>query len=177
MTASEGKTLGLILLVLIILIVAWPLKLLLFAPLAALSGVFHTWPWSFERIHIGPLHFLGLAGYSFIALALLLLWIAVVVWVYRDAERRGMSGVLWALVVFFAHLAGLVIYVLVRSGHPLLAGESVSQPPVCPKCHKSVGKNHAFCPYCGDRIQAVCPKCAKPVEKSWQACPHCGEKL
>jgi len=45
---------------------------------------------------------------------LLAVWIALLVWVYRDASRRGMNGALWVVVVFFLHLIGLVIYLVVR---------------------------------------------------------------
>jgi hypothetical protein len=44
----------------------------------------------------------------------LAVWIALLVWVYRDATRRGMNGALWVVVVFFLHLIGLVIYLVVR---------------------------------------------------------------
>jgi len=178
MTASAGKTLGIILLVLILLIIAWPIKVLLFAPVAALSGLFHTWPPVFDRIHLGPFHFIGFAGFSLFALALLFLWIAVIVWVYRDAESRGMSGVLWALIVFIGHLVGLLIYLIVRSDHPIAApAANRVQVSACAKCGKTVGKDYTYCPHCGERMQSVCPKCGKPVDKSWQACPHCSEKL
>lgn len=46
----------------------------------------------------------------------LAVWIALLVWVYRDASRRGMNGALWVAVVFFLHLIGLVIYLVVRRG-------------------------------------------------------------
>jgi len=178
MTASAGKTLGLVLLILIIFLIAWPLKLLLFVPMGVFKGVFHGFRTpDFHWMHFGPFHFLGVAGLSLVALALLALWVAVAVWVYRDAERRGMNAVLWALLVFFGHFIGLLIFLIVRSDHPAAGQENRGQPAICPKCRKAVGQNHAYCPHCGERLQPVCPKCQKDVEKSWQACPHCGEKL
>src|SRR3989442_8419688 len=42
----------------------------------------------------------------------------IAIWVYRDAESRGMSGVLWLLVVLVAGVIGLFIYFLVRGDHP-----------------------------------------------------------
>ena len=41
------------------------------------------------------------------------------IWVYRDAESRGMSGVLWLLIVLVVSLVGLVIYLIVRGSHPV----------------------------------------------------------
>jgi hypothetical protein len=45
---------------------------------------------------------------------LLAVWIVLLVWVYRDASRRGMNGALWVVVVFFLHLIGLVVYLIAR---------------------------------------------------------------
>ena len=183
MTGSTGKIVGIVLLAFIVLIIAWPLKLLFFAPSAALSGLFHHGPFHFNDIRIGHWHFLGIAGLSLGALAIFALLIAILVWVYRDAEKRGMNGVLWALVVFVGHIVGLVIYLIVRSDHPFRSpapggpSPTPAPPPSCRQCGKIVDKNHTFCPYCGARAEAACPKCAKPIEKGWEICPSCGEKL
>jgi len=40
--------------------------------------------------------------------------ILLCIWVYRDAESRGMSGVLWLIVVLIAGILGLIIYLIVR---------------------------------------------------------------
>jgi hypothetical protein len=42
------------------------------------------------------------------------IWILVAVWVYRDAEKRGASGVLWLIVVILLGIIGLIIYLIVR---------------------------------------------------------------
>ncbi|HEV7486891.1 MAG TPA: PLDc N-terminal domain-containing protein [Thermoanaerobaculia bacterium] len=44
----------------------------------------------------------------------LAVWIALLVWVYRDASRRGMNAVLWVIVVFFLHLLGFIVYLIAR---------------------------------------------------------------
>lgn len=36
--------------------------------------------------------------------------IIILVWVYRDAEARQANGLLWALIVFFAGIVGLLLY-------------------------------------------------------------------
>jgi len=177
MTSSTGKVLGIILVIFIILLIAWPLKILFFGPSAAFSGLFHNWRHPFEHFDFGHWPFFGFVGVSFFALAFLAIWIAIIVWVYGDAEKRGMSGVLWALIVFVLHLLGLLIYLIVRSDHPVRAPSSQIQASACSKCGKAVGKEFTFCPHCGERVQPACPKCGKPIEKNWQVCPHCGEKL
>lgn len=185
MTSSTGKIIGLVLLALIILALAWPLKVLFFAPSAAFSGLFHDRPFRFEHWNGWHWSILGVTGLTLAGLAILALIAAILVWVYRDAEQRGMNGLLWTAVVFFGHLVGLIIYLVVRSDHPIkppaAAGLPVSPvpppPPQCRQCGKIVDRNHAFCPYCGARTQTACPKCAKAIEKGWLVCPNCGEKL
>ena len=85
MNASSAKTLGIVAVILLVLMVAWPLKYLLFAPVGVVHGIFNgfhfrhfeggdswSWPW------IGFLGFFGLVAF--------LVWIAIIVWVYKDAE-------------------------------------------------------------------------------------------
>ncbi|UCE29930.1 MAG: hypothetical protein JSV85_03245 [Candidatus Bathyarchaeota archaeon] len=49
-----------------------------------------------------------------IPLAWFIIGILICIWVYRDAESRGMSGVLWLIVVLIASIVGLIIYLVVR---------------------------------------------------------------
>jgi hypothetical protein len=181
MKASTGKTFGLVFVILIILAAGARLTPLVIAPLGIFSGL--------NRALSSTVH--GLSGFrfeSFFGGALVIFWILVLFWVYRDAERRGMSGVLWALLVFIGNLIGLIIYLIVRNegraapagpvapDGPPVAAEPCG-PPTCPKCGKPSDDKHAVCPYCGENLRPVCPRCAKPVEPAWQACAHCGEKL
>ena len=104
------------------------------------------------------------------------LWLVIIVWVFRDAERRGMSGLLWALLVLVGNLIGLLIYLIVRSGN--LPGQlEVKTSEPCANCGKNIAKKFVFCPYCGTRLKANCPSCEQPVSNDWRVCPQCGEKL
>jgi hypothetical protein len=176
MATSAGKTLGLILLVIIIIFLALKITPLLLAPLGIFSGTYHAIKTpGFESITFGP-GGLRWSSFSFFSLVLLIIWIAVIVWVYRDAERRGMNGVLWALLVLIGNIIGLIIYLIVRSDSLSYQSET---PPTqnCPSCNKGVPSSFGYCPHCGTQIQPTCPSCGKAVEKDWKACPHCGKKL
>jgi len=201
MNASTARILGIVLIVLVVFFAVGAIRSLFFLPDGFLHGIFHdndghrifrwgfwTWPW------IG---FAGLFG-----IAVLVFWIVAMVWVYRDAESRRMSGAIWALVVFFGHFVGLVVYLLVCSGHPAVSppgspapapGAPAGSPPVppyaappnppaapkpagCPKCGKPASKDHAFCPFCGEKLRLSCPQCGTEVQTGWKACPSCGEK-
>jgi len=142
----------------------------------SISGVGHSFgDWSRG---FGPL---GAISFVFLPVALIILWGAVLIWVYRDAEKRGMSGILWLLLVLIGNVIGLLIYAIVRSETPVKrqadsAGSSPA-PEQCPACNKSVDASHSFCPYCGKNLKPTCPACGKNVDGSWKVCPACGVKI
>lgn len=109
-------------------------------------------------------------------LLLTLLWFGVCVWVYRDAEKRNMNGLLWALLAFIGNFIGLLIYLIVRSDSISRINGTTKTTP-CPACQKPVQDPFAFCPHCGSQLKHICPKCGKDAQSDWQVCPHCGEKL
>jgi hypothetical protein len=80
---------------------------------------------------------------SFIAIPIILvvLNIALLVWVARDAKARGMdSSVLWMLLVFFTSFIGLIIYLLSRPKGILIR---------CPNCGNQKLEAAVRCPHCG----------------------------
>jgi len=177
MAKSKGKTIALILLVVLILFVYLRLTPLLIAPFGIFANMFRViripdmnhfdfWPHAFKWTSL-----------SIFSLALLVLWIVVIVWVYRDAERRGMNGVLWALLVLIGNIIGLLIYLIVRSD-VLPASQRSPAQQLCPECNQEIGQGYTFCPHCGKRLQGgVCPACGKPVESNWKVCASCGENI
>ena len=176
MAASAGKTIGLILLIIIIIFLGLRLTPLTLAPFGIISGTWHTLrvP-GVDKFHFVP-DLRRITSLSLFSMALLAIWIVVIVWVYRDAERRGMNGVLWALLVLIGNLIGLLIYLIVRSDN-LPAPPQSKATQDCPSCRRRVPEDYTFCPHCGARLQLSCPSCQKPLEKTWKACPHCGKKL
>ena len=95
--------------------------------------------------------------------------ILIGVYVYRDAAKRGMNALLWALVAVFApSLIGLIIYVLVRGNYSELK---------CPACFEPVKEEYTVCPNCGAKLRPFCPKCSAPVESDWKVCPRCAQPL
>ena len=40
--------------------------------------------------------------------------IAILIWVYKDAQARGAEPMLWLILVFFTGLIGLIIWLCVR---------------------------------------------------------------
>jgi putative membrane protein len=40
--------------------------------------------------------------------------IVIGVWIYRDAESRGMGGTMWLIITLVLSIIGLIIYLIVR---------------------------------------------------------------
>ncbi|MFQ6037708.1 MAG: zinc ribbon domain-containing protein [Candidatus Aminicenantales bacterium] len=177
MAQSTGKTIGLVLLVIVLFLIVFGTMPFVFAPLGVFPHLFQWVKIPFAEVReFGPYGFFRFTSFSLFTLTLLVIWVFVIVWVYRDAERRGMNGVLWALLVFIGNLVGLLIYLIVRSNNlPAPRPEQAFQS--CPKCHLPLSPSYIFCPHCGVRLQPECPKCHNPVEARWNVCPHCGENL
>ena len=66
---------------------------------------------------VGQSEWLGL-GFAGLLCLVPVVWfiisILLCIWVYRDAESRGMGGVLWLIVVIITGIIGLIIYLVVR---------------------------------------------------------------
>jgi len=69
------------------------------------------------------------------------LGIALLVWVNKDAKRRGMDNpVLWMIVVMFTNVVGLIVYLLSRPSGDLVP---------CPHCSAKRLATLTKCPHCG----------------------------
>lgn len=126
---------------------------------------------------------LGIAGGL-----LLILWLAIIIWSYRDIRSRSRSG--WAafftvLLVALAPVVGLVVYLLLRPRQTLnetydraLEQEALLQQieerPVCPTCSRPTQANWFLCPTCHTHLRQPCPVCQSPLELHWDICPYCG---
>ncbi len=70
----------------------------------------------------------GVAGLiCLIPIVWFIIGILLCIWVYRDAESRGMNGVLWLIIVLIAGIVGLIIYLVVRKDKS--SGQGAPPPP------------------------------------------------
>ncbi len=164
---SQSKNSGVFIFLLIIVILILFLLPVLRFGLGSLFGI----GLPFEGFHGGPPLML------IPIVVITLFWILISVWVYNDAERHGMSGILWALLVFFGNLIALIIYLIVRSStntsNPIILPNSKA----CPNCKGPIQSDFVVCPNCGTSLKNTCPKCGKNVQNGWQHCPYCGKNL
>lgn len=100
--------------------------------------------------------------------AILSIFILLIVYVNRDAKRRGMSPVLWTLIAIFVPYAiGIVLYFVVRE----------PMPYACPQCGEAVSARFNYCPNCKFNLQPTCPHCRREIRPDHRYCPHCASDL
>ncbi len=68
--------------------------------------------------------------------------IYIIVWVVKDANKRGNSGIFWGLLTFFLGILGLIIYLLARTGGRIIpcnfcGKEKLESLTKCPHCNRS----------------------------------------
>jgi len=181
--SNNGKAIALVVIIVVLALFAFR-SVFFFLPFGVLPGIARSAGEAGPSIS-GFFHGFGPIGR--LALFLLpamfiILWGAVLIWVYRDAEKRGMSGILWLLLVLIGNVIGLLIYAIVRSETPMRRrdrGEPAPPAPVsplekCGGCGKPLSPGFGFCPYCGKGLKKTCPACGKPVQDDWKVCPACG---
>ena len=117
---------------------------------------------------------------------LIVFWLAVGYWVYKDAKRRIEDPVLIAMAVVLGLVppyVGALVYMLFRPPEYL---EDVRERELeiraiekrlgegrCPVCRAEVEPTFLVCPVCTTRLRQACSACKAPLEPSWQVCPHC----
>ena len=119
---------------------------------------------------------------------LVVFWLAVAYWVYKDARRRiedpwlvGMAVVLGLIPPFL----GAVVYMLFRPPEYIddvrereleikAMEERLSRRDLhCPVCRAEVGPDYLVCPVCTTKLRQACVNCKAPLEALWQVCPFC----
>jgi hypothetical protein len=91
-------------------------------------------------------------------------WMLLHLWIYMDAERRDMNGVLWALLSFLLCFVGPIVYLLVRG----------PRRAPCPACGARVAATDSSCRHCGQPLRIACARCGGVLQSTWRVCPACG---
>jgi hypothetical protein len=129
---------------------------------------------------------------SLLILALVVVWLALIVYTYLDAKRRLSDPFLVAcatIASFFPYI-GTAVYAIVRppefleDAHERELEIKAAELRVrqlteqsCPNCAYPVEKNFLRCPQCQRRLKDPCPSCGKPVDPRWALCPYCETEL
>jgi RNA polymerase subunit RPABC4/transcription elongation factor Spt4 len=116
------------------------------------------------------------------------LWIALVIWTYRDIRSRArdpLVHILSTLLVTVLNLPGVLVYLILRPQRTLeeeyqrtLEEEALLQTledlPLCPGCERRVKDDWQVCPNCHTKLKKSCNECGKLMELPWNICPYCG---
>jgi len=118
---------------------------------------------------------------------LVVFWLAVGYWTYKDARRRIQDRWLVAMATVLGLVppfVGAVIYMLFRPPEYL---EEVRERELemkalqalrpseerCPVCRSPVEIGYLVCPVCTTRLRESCSGCKTPLDPLWQVCPFC----
>ena len=118
---------------------------------------------------------------------LVVFWLAVGYWVYKDAKRRIEDPVLVGVSTLIGAVPflGPLIYMLFRPPEYLedvrereleikAMEERLSRREMqCPVCRADVDPAFLVCPVCTTRLRQSCTNCKAPLEALWQVCPYC----
>jgi RNA polymerase subunit RPABC4/transcription elongation factor Spt4 len=116
------------------------------------------------------------------------LWIAIVIWTYRDIRTRSrdpLVQILSTLLVGVLSLPGVIVYLILRPARTLeedyqrtLEEEALLQAledlPLCPGCERRVKDAWQVCPNCHTKLKKSCEECGSLMELPWNICPFCG---
>lgn len=117
-----------------------------------------------------------------------LLWLAIIVWAYRDIRSRTRDPLLQVLAIFLVlmfFVPGLALYLLVRPQETVeeayarsLEEEAllrdIGEEGACPSCRRFVERDFLVCPFCQTPLKEQCASCERLLSFTWIACPYCG---
>lgn len=117
-----------------------------------------------------------------------LLWLAIIVWAYRDIRSRTRDPLLQVLAIFLVlmfFVPGLALYLLVRPQETVeeayarsLEEEAllrdIGEEGACPSCRRFVERDFRVCPFCQTQLKEQCTSCERLLSFTWIACPYCG---
>src|SRR2546427_10537542 len=123
---------------------------------------------------------------------LLLLWLSIIVWAYRDIRDRTRDVGLQVLAVFVVmlffpgfNIPGLALYMMMRPRETLEEAYSrsleeeallreIGDEGLCPSCRRFVERAWRICPFCPTQLKDICAEWGQLLSFSWLACPYCG---
>ncbi len=121
----------------------------------------------------------------------LIFWVALVLWTARDVRRRSrdiLVQILAVLLVLLFHLAGLLLYWVLRPAETLAEAyersleeeallQGLEERQACPTCKQQVQPDFTLCPNCQTPLKRRCPACGRPLHLRWEVCPYCGQPV
>jgi len=118
---------------------------------------------------------------------LLVLWIGIIAWTYRDIRDRTRDTafqIVAVLLVLVFNIPGWFIYMILRPSETLAEAyarsleeeallQELEEQGICPSCKRYVPTDFVICPYCRTQLKEPCANCGRPLNFNWVACPYC----
>lgn len=138
-------------------------------------------------INSGPVQL----SFRFIGLYALALYVAMLYWTIRDAQKRTDNRILpfvAGLLVLVFNILGLFVYLILRDRETLseryeqqLAEEGLlaeaEKRRVCPVCATLAENDYLICPVCRMQLRNKCTGCSRLVSTEWDVCPYCAREV
>jgi Double zinc ribbon len=122
---------------------------------------------------------------------IIVLWLSLLIWVYRDIRKRSDDIFICILAIAISillFLPGVLIYLILR---PALTSEqkyqaaleeeallsTLEESELCPGCERNIKSDWIVCPSCHTVIKKKCPACGNLLELAWDICPFCSFEL
>jgi len=130
------------------------------------------------------------AGVRLALLLVVVLWLALALWVYKDARRRMDDPILIGVAVAAGLLfpfVGPFVYLFLRPPEYLddvrereleirLMERRFGGAETCPYCTGPVEAEYIVCPSCSTPLRERCDGCQRPLDPSWVVCPYCAAR-
>ena len=115
-------------------------------------------------------------------------WLGVAFWVYKDVRRRIADRWLVAMATLLGLVPpflGALVYMLFRPPEYLddvrereLEIKAIEErlnlrTNQCPVCRAAIEPSFLVCPVCTTRLKQACVNCGAPLEALWTVCPYC----
>lgn len=129
---------------------------------------------------------------NLLVLFLIVVYIALIYWVWSDARHRIEDPVLvtTATILAVVPFVGPIIYSILRPPEFL---EDVHEREMetksaelrlrhlktqsCPRCEHPIERMWLRCPECQTRLKDPCQSCNRPVDPAWAICPYCEARI
>ena len=120
-----------------------------------------------------------------ITIFLVLLWLFLAYWVYRDARRRNRAPGFVRLMTLFAIVIpylGPLLYLAVRPSETIEESRERQLELIalerqaalrCPDCGYPGEARFLACSSCMRKLREPCAGCGEPIDPRWSICPYC----
>lgn len=120
---------------------------------------------------------------------LVVLWLALVVWTYKDARKRIDDRIIIVVAVLTSLILpymGTLVYAILRPAEYLAETrerememrameQELQTMRACPSCGELIKPDYIACPNCRRALRSTCPTCDRVLEPTWKVCPFCGQ--